>query len=65
MDLFPNDGERKDDDGEVIQWEASVAKPRLGEYSFRTGLINPHTETREFLGFAEHLKLKGLDRSRS
>lgn len=61
LDLFSLAGiERKDKMGKIRNWDRSVAMPRLGEYSFRTELINGITETNEFDAFAGELVAAGF-----
>ena len=61
LDLFSlGEMERKDKLGKIREWDRSIASPRLGEYSFRTSLINGRTESREFLTFASQLSAIGF-----
>lgn len=61
LDLFSlGDLDRKDKMGKIQKWDRSIAMPRLGEYSFRTELINGLTELREFEAFASELLAAGF-----
>lgn len=61
LDLFSlGDMERKDKTGRIRSWDRSLATPRLGEYSFRTGMINAAVEIQEFDAFATELSELGF-----
>jgi len=61
LDLFSIGGlDRKDRLGKIVKWDREVAKPRLGEYSFRTEMINELVEKNEFAVFSEELKAAGF-----
>jgi cytidine deaminase len=61
LDLFSlGEMDRKDKMGRIQEWDRAIAMPRLGEYSFRTELINGLTELKDFDGFARELFTLGF-----
>jgi cytidine deaminase len=61
LDLFAIGGlDRKDKLGRIVKWDGEVAMPRLGEYSFRTEIINRIVEKREFAVFFQELQAAGF-----